>query len=92
VAEAAMAGLPAIFVPLKHGDMQQKHNALSVTGRGGGWIMMQEDFTPEALAQKLRELLENPAILATTAAAAKACARPDAVQKLADVVEQRILK
>jgi UDP-N-acetylglucosamine--N-acetylmuramyl-(pentapeptide) pyrophosphoryl-undecaprenol N-acetylglucosamine transferase len=88
VAEAAMAGIPAIFVPLKHKDMQQKYNAESVTTRGGGWIMMQEEFTPEALAQKLKDVLENPAILAKTAAAAKSCARPDAAERLADVVEK----
>lgn len=88
VAEAAMAGRPALFVPLRHGDMQQKKNAEAVTGRGGGWIVMQEDFTPEGLAQKLREFMENPDILARAAAASAACARPGAAARLADLVEK----
>lgn len=88
VAEAAMAGLPAIFVPLRHADMQQKHNALSVTEHGGGWLMMQEDFTPKALAEKLQELLEKPELLADAALKARACARPDAAALLCDLVEK----
>jgi UDP-N-acetylglucosamine--N-acetylmuramyl-(pentapeptide) pyrophosphoryl-undecaprenol N-acetylglucosamine transferase len=92
VAEAAVASLPSIFVPLRHKDMQQKYNAESVTGRGGGWLMMQEDFTPESLAQKLREFMENPAILAAASQKAKACGRTDAAKRLADLVESKVLK
>jgi UDP-N-acetylglucosamine--N-acetylmuramyl-(pentapeptide) pyrophosphoryl-undecaprenol N-acetylglucosamine transferase len=89
VAEVAVVGRPAIFVPYPgHRDMQQKHNADAVAGRGGAFVMMQPEFTPGTLAQKLRDLLENPAILEKTAAAAKACGRPDAASRLADLVER----
>ncbi len=40
-----------------------------------------------ALAQKLEELIKNPAILEQAATAAKACGHPDAAKKLADLVE-----
>jgi UDP-N-acetylglucosamine--N-acetylmuramyl-(pentapeptide) pyrophosphoryl-undecaprenol N-acetylglucosamine transferase len=93
VAEIAVAGRPAIFVPYPgHKDMQQKHNADALAGMGGAWLMLQSDFTPPALAQKLREFLKNPAMLEKAASAAKACGRPDAVKKLADVVERLSIK
>jgi UDP-N-acetylglucosamine--N-acetylmuramyl-(pentapeptide) pyrophosphoryl-undecaprenol N-acetylglucosamine transferase len=90
VAEIAVAGRPAIFVPFQHKDMQQKFNAEALSLKGGAALMMQEDFTAPALAQKMREMLENPAILAKMAIAAKAEGHPDAAQRLADVVEQRL--
>lgn len=88
VTEIAVAGRPAIFVPYPgHKDMQQKHNAETVTGRGGGWLMLQPDFTPAALAERLDALAEDTAQLAAAAAAAKSCGRPDATRQLADLVE-----
>lgn len=90
VAEIAVTGRPAIFVPYPgHQDMQQKHNADTVAGNGGGWVMMQDGFTPGALAQKLEELAGSPTALAQAAERAKACGNPQAAQNLADLVETR---
>ena len=87
VAEIAVAGRPAIFVPYPgHSDMQQKHNADIIADKGGAWVMLQPDFTPEALAEKIGSFLDNPAILAQAAAAAATCGRPDAAKRLADLV------
>lgn len=87
VAEIAVAGRPAIFVPYPgHADMQQKHNADMIAGRGGAWVMLQPDFTPEALAEKIGSFLADPAILAQAAAATATCGRPDAAKRLADLV------
>jgi UDP-N-acetylglucosamine--N-acetylmuramyl-(pentapeptide) pyrophosphoryl-undecaprenol N-acetylglucosamine transferase len=91
VAEVAVVGRPAVFVPYPgHSDMQQKHNADVVAGRGGGWVFMQEDFTPEALAAHLGGLARDPATLEKAAAAAKSCGHPEASRNLADVVEKRL--
>lgn len=87
VAEIAVAGRPAIFVPYPgHSDMQQKHNADIIANKGGAWVMLQPDFTPEALAERIGSFLDNPAILAQAAAAAATCGRPDAAKRLADLV------
>lgn len=86
VAEIAVAGLPAIFVPLRHADMQQKYNAEVLSNAGAAWLILQENFTPEALAQKMTEVMQNPFILEKSALAAKTCARPAAAQLLADAV------
>lgn len=91
VAEIATVGRPAIFVPYPgHKDMQQKHNAEVIANRGGAWVMMQESFTPETLADKLQELIQNPVILEKAAVAAKECGQPEAAQRLADLVESRL--
>jgi UDP-N-acetylglucosamine--N-acetylmuramyl-(pentapeptide) pyrophosphoryl-undecaprenol N-acetylglucosamine transferase len=91
VAEVAVVGRPAIFVPYPgHKDMQQKHNAEVVSSKGGGWLMLQESFNPDALAQKLEELMKNPGILQEAASAAKSCGQPDAARNLADIVEKRL--
>lgn len=91
VAEVAVVGRPAIFVPYPgHSDMQQKYNAEVVADKGGAWVMMQETFTPEALTEKIEALANNPALLEKAAAAAKSCGQPGAAQNLADVVEKRL--
>lgn len=90
VAEVAVVGRPAIFVPYPgHADMQQKYNAETIANNGGGWVMMQENFTPDTLADKLKEFMQNPAALEKAAAAAKTCGQPQAARNLADVVEKR---
>lgn len=88
VAEISAVGRPAVFVPYPgHSDMQQKHNADSVANAGGGWVMMQPEFTPEALADKLEQLMAKPDMLDKAALAAKSCGAPDAAGRLADLVE-----
>ena len=91
VAEVAAVGRPAIFVPYPgHADMQQLHNANVIAARGGGWVMLQQDFTAAALAQKLTDLMTTPAQLTHAAAASKTCGEAHAAQKLADVVEKTL--
>lgn len=91
VAEIATVGRPAIFVPYPgHKDMQQKHNAETISAKGGAWVMLQENFTADALADKLLEFMKNPAVLADAAAAAKTCGQPEAAKRLADLVENTI--
>ncbi len=89
VAEIAVVGRPAIFVPFRHADMQQKYNAESIAQKDGAWIMLQENFTPPALAEQLGHLIKNPDILENAARAAKSCGQPEAVKKLADLVEAK---
>ncbi len=86
VAEMCAAGRPAIYVPYPHAIAgEQQANAESVAEAGGGWVIPQKAFTPEALAVRLETLMLNPAMLVKTAAMAKALARLDAAQKLADL-------
>lgn len=91
VAELAVAGRPALLVPLPGAiDDHQTANARALAATGGAWVMPQPTFTPEALASRLTELLSDPAALARAAQAIRSAARPDAAARLADLVESRL--
>ncbi|WP_408903813.1 undecaprenyldiphospho-muramoylpentapeptide beta-N-acetylglucosaminyltransferase [Rhodopila sp.] len=91
VAELAVAGRPAILVPLPGAiDDHQTANAAALAEAGGAWVMPQPGFTAESLTVRLAGLLTDPAALAAAAAAARTQARTDAAARLADVVEHTL--
>lgn len=87
--ELAVIGRPAIMIPLPHAlDQDQKANANVLAAAGGGWMIEQAEMTPQRLASELELLIEAPERLAAAAAAAKSLGRPEAVDNLADLVEE----
>ncbi|MSP00273.1 MAG: undecaprenyldiphospho-muramoylpentapeptide beta-N-acetylglucosaminyltransferase [Acetobacteraceae bacterium] len=91
VAELAIAGRPAVLVPLPGAiDDHQSANARALAEAGGAWVMPQPMFTPAALADGLTQLLPDPAALTRAATGARSVAQPGAAAALADVVEQLI--
>ena len=48
--------------------------------------MEEKDFTADALAEKLQQLMNEPQTLFRTAEAARSCAKPDAARKLGNLV------
>lgn len=89
VAELAVIGRPAILVPLPHAiDNDQLRNAEALARSDGAIVAEQPALTPEKLAQLLAETLSDPARLARMAAAARTVGLPDAVKRLADLVEE----
>ena len=87
VAELAVAGRPAILVPYPHAtDDHQTRNAASLAEAGAAWRVDEPDFRPETLAAHLVRLLQQPSTLAAAAAAAHRQGRPDAAERLADLV------
>jgi UDP-N-acetylglucosamine--N-acetylmuramyl-(pentapeptide) pyrophosphoryl-undecaprenol N-acetylglucosamine transferase len=89
VAELAIAGRPAILVPLPGAiDDHQTANARALATVGGAWVVPQPEFTIAALAGRLTNLLPDPGALAQAAVNARLVARPGAAAALADVVEQ----
>ncbi|GAB6051614.1 undecaprenyldiphospho-muramoylpentapeptide beta-N-acetylglucosaminyltransferase [Magnetospira thiophila] len=88
IAEMTCVGRPALLVPYPHAtDDHQTRNAHAVDEVGGGWLMPQPSFTPEALAARLMALAEQPETLRQTAACARAVGRPAAAAGLADLVD-----
>ena len=88
IAELTAVGRPAILVPLPIAtDDHQAANVREMVTAGGAVAIRQTSFTPEALAKAIRVLVEPPETLATAAHAAWNCGRPDAAEKLADLVE-----
>jgi UDP-N-acetylglucosamine--N-acetylmuramyl-(pentapeptide) pyrophosphoryl-undecaprenol N-acetylglucosamine transferase len=89
VCEIAVAGRPSILVPLKIAlDDDQGQNARLLAEAGGAEVLREDSLSVESLSGLLTLLIEDPARLATMAAAAKAVGKPDAADRLADVVER----
>ena len=88
VAELAVAGRPAILVPLPSAiDDHQSANAQALAHAGGAVVLPQAGLTAPVLAARLAGLLEDGAGLARMAEAARTQARDDAAARLADRVE-----
>jgi UDP-N-acetylglucosamine--N-acetylmuramyl-(pentapeptide) pyrophosphoryl-undecaprenol N-acetylglucosamine transferase len=86
VTEAAAVGLPAVFVPLPHGNGEQGLNARAVVDAGGGIVVRDEDFTAEWAATQLPRLLADDDRLRTMGAAASGLIRRDADDVLAGLI------
>ena len=72
VAELAVAGRPAILVPLPTSmDNHQYYNANAFEDVGGGWVMTQDGFTAESLSARLEAFLTAPLTLTKAAENAK---------------------
>jgi UDP-N-acetylglucosamine--N-acetylmuramyl-(pentapeptide) pyrophosphoryl-undecaprenol N-acetylglucosamine transferase len=89
VAELAVMGRPAILVPFPFAmDDHQNANAAALADAGGGWHVPNSAFTADDLAQRLTLALHDGEPLAKAAAAAHKFGRPDATERLADLVEE----
>lgn len=89
VCEFAVAGKPAILVPLAIAlDDDQGQNAKLLADAGGAEVAREQQLTVDSMAGALTKLLNNPARLTRMAAASRAAAIPDAAERLADVVEE----
>lgn len=76
VAEVSATGLPALYVPLPHGNGEQRLNAGPLVDAGGGLLVDDADLTSVFVAQTIPPLLTDPARLkAMSVAAAGAGAR-----------------
>jgi UDP-N-acetylglucosamine--N-acetylmuramyl-(pentapeptide) pyrophosphoryl-undecaprenol N-acetylglucosamine transferase len=89
VSEIAVVGRPSILVPLGVAlDDDQGQNARLLSEAGAATVFREKDLTAEMLSQTIAELLSDPVRLARMAAAAAGVAKPDAAERLADVVER----
>ncbi len=89
VGEIAVAGRPAVLVPLRIAlDDDQGQNARVLSDAGAAVIAPEAELSVGALAELLAGLLDDPDRLARMAASARAVAKPDAAERLADVIER----
>lgn len=86
VTETAAVGLPAVFVPLPHGNGEQELNARPVVDAGGGLLVQDSAFTPDWVAATLPGLLSDRDRLAGMSTAASELIPRDADERLADMV------
>ncbi|MDP9069049.1 MAG: undecaprenyldiphospho-muramoylpentapeptide beta-N-acetylglucosaminyltransferase [Actinomycetota bacterium] len=87
LAELAVVGLPAIVVPYPyHRDRQQERQARVAERAGAALVMADAETTTSAVADAADRLLRDEARLKEMSQSFLALARPDAAQRLADVV------
>jgi UDP-N-acetylglucosamine--N-acetylmuramyl-(pentapeptide) pyrophosphoryl-undecaprenol N-acetylglucosamine transferase len=89
VSELCALGRPGVLIPLPHAiDNDQMENATRFERGGGGWAYEQAVMTAERMSGVVRRLYEEPSTLQKAASRAVSMAHYDAVEKLADMVEQ----
>jgi UDP-N-acetylglucosamine--N-acetylmuramyl-(pentapeptide) pyrophosphoryl-undecaprenol N-acetylglucosamine transferase len=87
IAELACIGRPSILVPYPHAtDDHQTANAQALEAAGGAWTVPDKDFTATDLASRLTALLADPLPLSRLAQSAWSFGKPDAAERLADLV------
>jgi UDP-N-acetylglucosamine--N-acetylmuramyl-(pentapeptide) pyrophosphoryl-undecaprenol N-acetylglucosamine transferase len=85
-AELTAVGLPAAYVPLPHGNGEQRLNALPIEQAGGGLIVADAALTPEWIEQTLLPILLDAELVAAMSKAAADSGNRDADRQLAQVV------
>ena len=89
VSELSVLGRPSILVPLPGAiDQDQASNAKVLEKVGGAWPIRQLDVTPARLVQEISRFIAEPQLLAEAALNARRVAKPDAVIRLANLVEE----
>jgi UDP-N-acetylglucosamine--N-acetylmuramyl-(pentapeptide) pyrophosphoryl-undecaprenol N-acetylglucosamine transferase len=86
VAELTAVGLPAAYVPLPIGNGEQRLNAEPVVSAGGGILVADADCTAAWVLATLVPLLSDDDRLLAMGRAAAGLGRPDADERLADLV------
>lgn len=88
VAELTTVGRPAILVPYPSAtDDHQTANAREMVQAGGARAIPQSQFTPIELAKQMQKLALDAPALTNAARCARNVGRPDAAERLADLVE-----
>lgn len=85
-AEVTAVGLPAVFVPLPHGNGEQRLNAAPVVAAGGGLLVDDSALDGGWLRRHVLPLLADESRLAAMSKAASALGRPTADDELATLV------
>lgn len=92
VCELAVAGRPSLLVPLKiAADDHQRFNARLLADADAAAVALEDELTVDSLAAALNALLRDPEWLANMSKGARSVARPDAAEKLADLVVRTAL-
>src|ERR1700691_2512092 len=82
-AELTAVGLPAAYVPLPHGNGEQRLNAAPIEQAGGGLLVADADLSPAWIRDTLLPVLLDPELVAAMSAATAELGRGDADRRLA---------
>lgn len=86
VAEVSATGLPAVYVPLPHGNGEQELNARPVVDSGGGILVHDSTMTSDYVATTIVDLVTDHGALAAMSSAASRAGHRDAAAVVARIV------
>lgn len=91
VAELGVLGVPAVLVPLPGapGD-HQTANARALVDAGAAVLARDDELTAERIGELVGESLADDAALVSMGEAARTIGRPDAADRVADLVEEHL--
>ena len=88
VAEVAAAGRAAIFIPFAAAtDSHQLRNAQAMQSAGAARVILQNELTPERLANEIFSLLDQPERITEMERRARAKAHPHATRAIVELLE-----
>ncbi len=90
VCEVAAVGVPAVFVPLPHGNGEQALNAASLVNDGAALLVADKSLTPEWVERELVPLLSDSARLNEMSRKAAALGIRDADKRMAELVLEAV--
>lgn len=88
VCEITALGIPAIYVPLPHGNGEQALNARSAIEAGAALLLDDADLSPTTLEEAAVTLLLDEAAAAKAREAARSIGVTDGAARLADLVQE----
>lgn len=87
ISELQALGKPSILIPSPNvAENHQYHNAMALVSRGAAKMIEEKDLTGERLSAMVEELLGNPSLLQEIGKNAKAMAKNDAKEKIAETI------
>ncbi|WP_234983468.1 glycosyltransferase [Demequina sp. NBRC 110053] len=87
VSEVTALGIPAMYVPLPHGNGEQADNARPAAGAGAATIVADQDLTADAVRDGAERMLLDSHAAEAMRAATDAIAIRDGAARVADMVE-----
>lgn len=89
ISELAVCGVPSLLVPYPHAtEHHQEANGREVERVGGAEVVLEAELTPTVLARRVTALIDDESRRAAMAGAMLAWARPDADERIADLVAE----
>ena len=85
-AELTAVGLPGVYVPLPHGNGEQRFNAQPIVDSGGGLLVSDAELRPAWIRDQVIPLMTNARRLRTMSVRAADLGRRDADEKMVDMI------
>ena len=93
LAEITALGKPSILIPYPHAtDNHQEYNARALEKNSAAVVIIEKDLNDMILVEQVKDLLRNKALLNEMGQNSKNMAIIDASERIADEIEQLILK